>query len=379
MRFSNLWIMGEEDHRITIECGDKKILRISHHIGNDKAPFEGFVTPGFIDTHIHGAAGFDTSDADPEGLCKMAVSLAKVGTAAFCPTTMTIPEDQIFRVCESVAKASEILKNTEEPHAKIIGLHLEGPFLNPLKCGVQNDSCCVLPKDGMDLVERIEKEFPGLLKMIDIAPELEGSIEFIKTFKDRYVISLGHTAADHDIAMEAFNSGASGVTHALNAMDPILKRSTGVLGAAIDSGAYVEVISDLHHIDRAMVRLLYSDVFEERTVTVSDSMRGALMPDGVYDLGGTDVTVRNGRTYYGEEGGLAGSVSFLCDEFVKLIDIGVNPIRAVDSVTDNPLMRLGIMEDETMPGVLDIGRPATFNVFDKNGRLLRVINEGNEL
>ena len=379
MRFSNLWLMGEEDHRISLEFDDGKILRISHHIGQDDALFEGFITPGFIDSHIHGASGFDTSDADAEGLCKMAQSLAKVGTAAFCPTTMTISVDQIYKVCESVLKAMELLSKSDVPHAKIIGLHLEGPFINPSKCGVQNSDCCILPKDGYELVERIEKDYPGLLKMIDIAPELDGSIDFIRKYSDRYVISLAHTEADHEIAMKAFEAGATGVTHALNAMDPILKRAPGVVGAAIDTGSYIEVISDLNHIERSMVRLLYSDVFEGRTVTISDSMRGALMPDGIYDLGGTDVTVRNGRTYYGENGGLAGSVSYLCDEFVKLIDIGVDPMRAVDSVTTNPLERLGVYDDENLPGVLDIGRPATFNIFDKAGRLISVVNEGKEL
>ena len=380
MRYSGLWLWGYDDHHITVETGDDgKILRMTHHVGepyNEVDDFQGFITPGFIDTHIHGCFGYDTSDGEVDGIVEMAKGLARIGVAAFCPTTMTISEDKLWKSAESVAKAKEILKNVRTPHAEIIGLHLEGPVLNPLMCGVQDSSASMTPSQGLEFVRACEARFPGLIKMIDISPELDGALEVIKELSGSYVISLAHTKADYEIARQAFLNGASGVTHALNAMDPILKRSTGVLGSAIDNEAYIEVISDLHHIDGAMLKLLYSNVFDKKVVTISDSMRGAMMPDGRYDLGGTMVDVENGRTYFGDSRGLAGSVSNLKEAFEKLNIIGIDPLQILMSVTINPLNRLREASNPNLPGVLDVGRPATFNIFDKNAKMVAVVNNG---
>lgn len=380
MLYSDLWILGDNDHLTSIETDDNGIITNvftkETSVDPDKQSF--FITPGFIDTHIHGAFGFDTSDHDPKGICEMAYKLASVGTAAFCPTTMTISSDDIHKCCASVFEAIQILKDSPRPHSEILGIRLEGPIFNPYKCGVQDPANCISPKEGMELIRELDRLYPGLIKIIDISPELEGSMELIDRFKDRFVFSLAHTDADHDVAQDALLSGAKSITHALNAMHPILKRSTGVLGAAIDTGSYIEVISDLHHIDKAMLRLLYSDVFENKVITISDSMRGALMPDGIYDLGGTDVEVKGGRTYYGEGRDLAGSVTYLSEEFKKLMSIGVPEKRCVDSLTRNPLRRMSLDNDMGLPGVIEQGRPATFNFFDKEYNLIKVINHGQE-
>lgn len=381
MLYSDLWVLGDNEHLMSIEADDNGIItRISFkdaHVNPDSQSF--FVAPGFIDTHIHGAFGVDTSDHDPEAICVMARKLASIGTAAFLPTTMTISSDDIHKCCESVSKAKEILKKSSDPYSQILGIRLEGPVFNPSKCGVQDPRYCIDPSEGMKLISDLDKEFPDLIKIIDISPELDGSIDLIEKFKDRFVFSLAHTEADHDIAQRALNSGAKSITHALNAMPPILKRNTGVLGAAIDNGSYIEVISDLHHIDTAMIRLLYSDVFDGKVITISDSMRGALMPDGIYDLGGTDVEVKGGRTYYGPDRDLAGSVTCLAEEFRKLMGLGIDKKRVIDSLTLNPLMRMGLEDSPCVPGVLEVGRPATFNVFDKEYNFIRIINCGQEI
>ena len=295
---------------------------------------------GFVDTHIHGAYGFDTSDGDALGIRKMAKALYAAGTTAFCPTTMTISRDEIMRSFEAV---NEAMQSEEPDSAKILGVHLEGPILNPKKCGVQDSRNAILPKDAYDLIDEIETKFPGLLKIIDISPELEGGIDFIKEFSKRYVISLAHTAADYEICDKAFKAGATSVTHVLNATEPMLKRATGILGAAIDNDAFIEVIADGHHIHGSYLKLLYSDVLENRLITVSDSMRGAFMPDGTYDLGGIDVEVRGGRTYYGPNGDLAGSVTCLKAEYEVLRELGISEERIKKTMYDNPLKRLGIM------------------------------------
>ena len=157
-------------------------------------------------------------------------------------------------------------------------------------------------------------------------------------------VSIGHTAADYDIASEAFEAGASSVTHVLNAMHPMLKRDTGVLGAAIDHDAYIEVIANGKHLHAPYLKLLYSDVLENRIITISDSMRGCLMPDGTYDLGGTPVEVYDGQTHFGPHGGLAGSVTYMAQEFETLLALGIDRERIIRTMRDNPLRRMGIKE-----------------------------------
>ena len=380
MIFSGLKLIGDTDSLISIASDERGFISdITYTYHKDGEPFEGYITPGLIDTHIHGAGGFDTSDGDVKGILEMSRILALHGIAAFCPTTMTISAEDILKSCRAVSEAQKIIECSEEPYSKILGIRLEGPLFNKDMCGVQKSDCCLTPDEGIDLIERIESEFPDLIKIIDISPELDGADRFISLFKDRYVISLAHTNAGYDIASNAFSRGAVSITHALNAMPPILKRETGVLGAAIDNNAYVEVIADLHHIHGAMLKLLYSDVFEGKVITISDSMRGAFMPDGIYDLGGTPVTVKDNRTYFGPEGNIAGSVSCLTSELSNLMSLGIDPGRIVDSMTVTPLGRMGLLDDKSYPGIIETGRPCTFNVYDKEYNLIRTIINGKSI
>ena len=186
--------------------------------------------------------------------------------------------------------------------------------------------------------------FPGLLRIIDVAPELDGGIDFIREYSDRYVISLAHTQADYDKACEAFEAGAGSVTHILNAMNPCLKRDPGILGAVFDNGnIYCEIICDGIHIAPPVLRMLFELIPEERIIVISDSMRGAGMPDGIYKLGDADVTVKKGRTYYGPSGGLAGSVTNMGQEYERLLDFGIQPSKALMACVENPLSRLDVM------------------------------------
>lgn len=302
-----------------------------------------FEEPIFIDTHIHGAFGEDISDASEAGVIKMAMNLPKFGVRAFCPTTMTISEDNIMRSFEAICKADDSLKQSGDKHASILGVHLEGPFMSPAKAGVQNKDFCVSPKLAGKIVDRIEKSFPGILKIIDIAPELDGAIDFIREYSSRYVISLAHTNADYDTACEAFEAGAKSVTHILNAMNPCTKRDPGVLGAVFDNkDIYAEVICDGIHISPPVLRMLFAMLPEDKIIVVSDSMRGAGMPDGEYKLADANVTVKDGRTYYGEGGNLAGSVTNMGEEASRLISFGIDPVKIHLACVENPLCRLNI-------------------------------------
>lgn len=298
--------------------------------------------PIFIDTHIHGAFGEDVSDASSAGIVKMARRLPELGVKAFCPTTMTISEDNIMRCFDAVASAKDKLSEEGGIYADILGIHLEGPFMSPNKAGVQNKDYCIPPFKAGAIVDKIESSYPGLLKIIDVAPELEGGFEFIREYHDRYVISLAHTEADYDTACEAFASGAQSVTHLLNAMNSCTKRDPGVLGAVFDNkDIYCEIICDGIHIAPPVLRMLFAMLPEDRIIVVSDSMRGAGMPDGVYKLADADVTVKDGRTYYGPGGNLAGSVTNMAQEASRLVSFGIDPVKVRLACVENPLCRLG--------------------------------------
>ncbi len=298
----------------------------------------------FIDTHIHGAFGEDVSDASVDGIVKIARNLPSFGVKAFCPTTMTISVDNILRCFEAVSKAYDRLIEEGGSYANILGIHLEGPFMSPNKAGVQNKDYCISPDKAGPVIDKIETSFPGLLKIIDVAPELDGGMDFIKQYSDSYVVSLAHTDADYDIACEAFASGAKSVTHILNAMNSCSKRDPGVLGAVFDNkDIYCEIICDGLHISPPVLRMLFKLLPEDRIIVVSDSMRGAGMPDGIYKLADADVMVKDGRTYYGPGGNLAGSVTNMKEEASRLISFGIEPSLIQKACVNNPLSRLNIM------------------------------------
>ncbi|SCW39286.1 N-acetylglucosamine-6-phosphate deacetylase [Ruminococcaceae bacterium YRB3002] len=303
------------------------------------------MTPGFVDTHIHGFGGFDTSDGNKNGIISMAEGLAACGVAAFCPTTMTISRDNVFKAFDAVMNAKDELENgdREQPFARILGIHLEGPFLSPERSGVQGLDHLETPEDGSDLIDELENRFPGLLKIIDIAPELPGSIGFIRKYSGRYVLSIAHTNCDYDTAVEAIDAGVTSVTHLLNAMPPVDKRAPGVFCAAMDRGIYVEVICDGIHVQAPVLRLIFNSFDEDKIIVISDSMRGAGMPDGEYYLGDVKVICKGGRTYYGPGGNLAGSVTDMTEEYNVLTAAGIPEDKVIKAMCSNPLKRLGCL------------------------------------
>ncbi|MBR2522856.1 MAG: amidohydrolase family protein [Clostridiales bacterium] len=326
-----------------VDCSGKKIL------------------PGFSDTHIHGFRGTDVSDADAEGIIKMALELPSAGVTSFCPTTMTLPYDRIYDVFSAVSRAKLYLDRCDDPHARILGVHLEGPFLTGDGGNIQRPEYMRKPSEGYELIDKLESDFPGLLKIIDVAPELEGSMEFIRHYSSRYIISIAHSRCDYETASEAIFNGVSSVTHILNAMTPIDKRSPGIACAAFDHGCYAEIICDGIHIEAPVLRMLFKTIDIDHTIVISDSMRGAGMPDGDYRLGDAMVRCEKGRTWYGASGSLAGSLTDLFSEYKILTSSGIPEPQVIRSLTVNPLRRLG------MPGgTITQGLPADLIVTDGN-------------
>ena len=327
--------------------------------------------PGYFDSHIHGSFGVDVSDGRAEDIVKLASLLPGFGVSDFLPTLMTLDEEKIMRAAGAVSEASYMLGEFDGSYAGIAGLRLEGPLLSPGRAGVQNPEY-LLPADKFSLIlEKLEKEYPGLVKMIDIAPEIGGAMDLVRNFKDRYVFSLAHSDCDCQKAHEFLESGGKSLTHALNAMRPCLKRDPGPLGAAFDNeDSYIEVICDGIHVDPVVLRMLFK-LFEGRIIVISDAMRAAGMPDGSYDLGGITVESRGGRTYFGPSGGLAGSVTSMAQEGERLYSFGISKETVLNALTDAPRRRLNLSKD------LDLGAfQMNLNFVDDEMRLMCVISRG---
>ena len=296
------------------------------------------IIPGLIDIHTHGAMGVDTMDG--KNIDKISEYLLKNGVTSWLPTTMTMDFEHIKRVTDTIP---------ETKGAKILGYHMEGPYISAKYKGAQNEKYIKNP----DIAE-----FESLknIKMVTIAPELTGSMDFIKNCKA--VVSIGHTDCDYETAMEAIKNGAKCLTHTFNAMPPLHHRNTGPIGAAIDENIYVQVICDGLHLHKSIIKMLYRTFGADRMILISDSMRATGLADGEYEFGGQIIDVKNGvaRT---KDGALAGSTSNLMDCVKKAIEFGIPKEDSIKMATETPANLLGIKK-----GKIEVGYDADFVTVD---------------
>lgn len=325
------------------------------------------VIPGLIDQHIHGCGGFDVEDASPKALAGMSEELVRHGVTSFCPTVMSGPLAGIPAILEAVRES----KNRELPGAYIQGVRLEGPYLSPRKKGAQKEN--YLKKPSVDEFLTLWNQYPDLLKIVDLAPELKGAEDFIRNVRTKCVISMAHTAASYEEAVEGFRQGVSQATHLFNGMALFNHREPGAVGAVLDSNRVrAELICDGIHIHPAVLRIAFRLLGEDRAVVVSDSMRAAGMPDGEYILGGQKVWVRQGTALL-EDGTLAGSTANLHQELLNLIRFGIPLAQAVKAMTLNPAVQLGA--DKTT-GSIQPGKYADLVVLDQNYEICMVMVKG---
>ena len=226
------------------------------------------IVPGFMDIHCHGAYEFDTNDANEDGLRYWAEHIVSEGVTSFLATTMTLKEPQLLPAMACVKNAGPL------PGARCAGVHLEGPFLSYAKRGAQNPEN--LHKPDADMFMRLNEASGGVVRLVTVAPEEDGGIEFIRRVSPVCTVSIGHTEADYDTAMRAYEAGASHATHLFNGMPGLHHRKPGVIGAAFDSGATVELICDGLHIHPSAVRCAMQ-LFEGRLALISDSLRLSLI------------------------------------------------------------------------------------------------------
>lgn len=339
---------------------DETIVKIVKDYNIDKSELEEvfdadgkFLSPGFIDIHIHGCMGNDTMDDNDGSISNISRNIAATGVTAFLPTTMTM---EFSKIEKAVNRIRELRNN--EPGAQILGCHLEGPFINEAYKGAHDERYIIRP--DFDSI----KEFSDVIRIITLAPEEKGSDEFIESCV-RYgiIAAIGHTKADYEQAMRAIQKGASHITHTFNAMTPLHHRNPGVVGAAMDSPVSCELIADNVHVNPAVQRILLKVKEIGGIILVTDAMKACLFKDGEYELGGQRVLVKGDEARL-LAGNLAGSVLTLNKALKNFIsNTGVSLTDAIKTMTENPAKLLKIND---IKGSIDIGKDADLTLFDRD-------------
>ncbi len=333
-----------------------------------------YAIPGLVDIHFHGAVGHDFCDASLEGLAEIAEYEAKNGVLAICPATMTYSEEILGDVMDCAASfLEEQEKKLDLRQAELVGINLEGPFISPNKIGAQNPK--YLTKADAKMLARLQKKSKGLIKLVDIAPEEEGALSFIKECAKDYNISLAHNVATYEIACEAFAQGARHVTHLFNAMPGITHRLPGPIIAAYENHAEVELIADGIHIHPAMVRFTFDLFDQDKVILIADSMEATGLENGQYQLGGQEVTKKgNVATLTKNPDTIAGSVTNLFDCMKTAVkDMGVALEDAVAAATINPAKAIGIADKF---GRLESGCYANIVLMDAEMNIKYIIHRG---
>lgn len=331
-----------------------------------------YAIPGLIDLHFHGCKGDDFCDGDKDAIGRIAEYEASVGVTAIAPATMTLPVEELEQILHTAAEYKKETKNCRK--ADFLGINMEGPFISPAKKGAQ-DARNILPCN-VEICDRFLKASEGLVKFIGIAPEeSEHAAEFIREVHERVNVSLAHTNADYDTAMEACRAGANHAVHLYNAMPAFTHRAPGVVGAVFDNkDVMAEIICDGIHIHPSVVRATFQMMGADRMILISDSMRATGMPDGQYTLGGLDVKVVGRLATLVSDGAIAGSATNLMDCMRTVVKKMELPLEtAVACATINPARSLGVEEQY---GSLEVGKKAHVVLLDQDLELKAVIKDG---
>lgn len=329
------------------------------------------VIPGLIDIHSHGNSGADFSDGDYEGLKAMAAYYAKCGVTSFAPASMTLPYDVLAK---AFATAKQLVEEKPEGLSVLRGIQMEGPYFSYKKRGAQNAD--YLKDPDFEGFRKLYEDCGGLVRIVDIAPELPGAAEFVAQAKALCTVSIAHTDSDYDHAKAAVDAGVTHLTHLYNAMPPIHHRNPGVIPAAVENPkVQAELICDGYHIHPASVRLAFT-MFKDRMVLVSDSGRCAGQPEGTkFQLGGQDAWLRDGVAKLAD-GTIACSATNLWTCLQNVIAWNVPEAEAVRAATWNPAKAIGA---ETLVGSIEQGKVADFIITNADYTEKRVFLAGKEI
>lgn len=331
---------------------------------------ECYVIPGFVDIHIHGAMGADFSDASSEGIQAMGRFLLSQGVTSFLGTSMALPGERLSRIYRV---ARPLIGQSVPGMAVLRGINMEGPFFNMEKRGAQNPEY-IIPPD-FALFQKLNEDSGGNIRTVAVAPETQGGLDFVEAASRVCSVSLAHSCSDYDTARQAFARGANHVTHVFNGMPAFHHRDPGIVGAAVGTGAYVELICDGVHVHPAVVRSVFQLFGGDRVCLISDAMRACGMPDGQYDLGGQEVTVANGCATIAT-GSLAGSITPLSQCFRRAVQFGIPLEDALKAATINPARSVGL--GDTV-GSLTPGKRADVLVLDRALNVRHIVFAGQQI
>ena len=290
-----------------------------------------YVIPSLSDIHFHGCKGYDFCDATQEAFRAIKAYESSVGVRTLCPATMTLPEERLL-----------VIMSEAKNFGEFAGIYLEGPFISRQKIGAQNPEYVHDP--DIEMFKKLQDKSGGLIKIAAIAPELEGSFEFIESAKNLTKLSLAHTACNYETASKAFAAGLSQVTHLFNAMSPINHREPGPIIAALENKSInVELICDGFHVHPSVVRETIKSFGSDRVIFVSDSTEATGLQDGRYSLGGIDIIKNGSKATLLDGVTLAGSATnlFDCMKF-SVLKMGVRLETAVKCSSINPAKILGL-------------------------------------
>ena len=378
MFYKNARIFGSDFqfHHGAFEVKDGKFGAI---IANDRAPgyaidLEGAtVIPGLIEVHSHGAAGSDFSDGSYEGLIEIAKFYLSCGVTSFAPASMTLPYDVLEK---AFATARQLVDEKPEGCATLRGIQMEGPYFSYKKRGAQNAD--YLKEPDFEGFKKLFDGCGGLVKIVDIAPELPGSVEFVREASKLCTVSVAHTDSDYEHARDVFTNGATHLTHLYNAMPGISHRNPGVIPAAVECPSVrAEIICDGLHIHPACIRMAFSMFGGDRMIVVSDSGRCAGQGEGYqFDLGGQMAEIRGGVAKLVGSDTIACSATNLWQCLVNCISFGVKEEDAIRACTYNPACALGVQAEV---GSIATGKQADFIVCSPDYAKKRVFLAGKEI
>ncbi|MBQ8322355.1 MAG: N-acetylglucosamine-6-phosphate deacetylase [Clostridia bacterium] len=351
---------------------DEKIRKIAKKSKAEEIalPENAIVLPGFIDEHIHGAGGSDGMDGTVEDIATIAKTIAAEGTTSFLVTTMTQSKENITKAMEAVKAYREA---DSDEGARVVGIHLEGPFIAAAHKGAQPLEYVKTP--DIATFDEYNGASGNAIKIVTLAPEVEGAEEFIRHLTEKGIVSsIGHTGAKFADIEKAIEAGASNVTHTYNAQTALHHREIGTVGSAMLLDALnCELIADTVHVSVPAIRLLVKNKPSDKLTLITDAMRAKGVPDGVSELGGQTVYVKNGEARL-EDGTLAGSVLRMNRAVQNMVEkVGVPFTQAVDYATINPARALKI-DDEA--GSIKVGKRADFTVLDDKYDVLLTVRGG---
>lgn len=330
------------------------------------------ILPGFIDIHCHGAYGFDTNDANPEGLRKWAKGIVDEGVTSFLATTLTQSEEVLTNAVSNVAKV------VEEGYegAEILGIHFEGPYLNKAHKGAQPEEYCVKP--NIEQFKRYQKAAHGLIKYITMAVENDEDYALTKyCSQNNVVVSIGHSNATYEQAVQAYAHGARSMTHVYNAMTPFTHRANGLVGGALRiRNMYGEIICDGNHSTLAALNNFFTSKGPDYSIMITDSLMCKGFPVGTkFDFGGQEVVIYpDGSAHLVEAGNLAGSTLNVNKGLKILIEDALVPVNyAVNACTSNPARCLHV---DDRKGTIGVGYDADLVILDKDYEVVQTYCKG---